>query len=132
MGHILKEVISDNGGEFDNKVVRMFLKKKGVVKRFTAPYTPEQNGGSEREKRTIVKMSRILKNSNPVVEFPPALWAEIMNTSVYILNRTRKSSVKNVSHSELWTGKKPYDSTFKNYWICMLCPHTQTKKKKNG
>ncbi|GBM76901.1 hypothetical protein AVEN_153130-1 [Araneus ventricosus] len=41
LGHIVKEVISDNGGEFDNKEVRMFLKKKGVVQRFTAPYTPE-------------------------------------------------------------------------------------------
>ncbi|GBN59690.1 hypothetical protein AVEN_35779-1 [Araneus ventricosus] len=87
-GHILKEVISDNGGEFDNKEVRMFLKKKGVVKRFTAPYTPEQNGGSERENRTIVKIARILKNSNLDVEFPPALWAELINASVYILNRT--------------------------------------------
>ncbi|GBN12776.1 Retrovirus-related Pol polyprotein from transposon TNT 1-94 [Araneus ventricosus] len=90
LGHILKEVISDNGGQFDNIEVRMLLKKKGVVRRFTAAYTPEQNGGSERENRTIVEMARTLKNSNPDVEFPPALWAELINTSVYILNRTGK------------------------------------------
>ncbi|GBO30829.1 Retrovirus-related Pol polyprotein from transposon TNT 1-94 [Araneus ventricosus] len=107
LGHIVKEVISDNGGEFDNKEVRMVLKKKGVVQRFTAPYTSEQNGGSERENRTIVEMARTLKNSNPDVEFPPALWAELINTSVYILNRTGKSSVKKASPYELWTGKKP-------------------------
>ncbi|GBM76889.1 Copia protein [Araneus ventricosus] len=107
LGHIVKEVISDNGGEFDKKEVRMLLKKKGVVQRFTAPYTPEQNGGSERENRTIVEMARTLKNSNPDVEFLPVLWAELINTSVYILNRTGKSSVKNVSPYELWAGKKP-------------------------
>ncbi|GBN00353.1 Retrovirus-related Pol polyprotein from transposon TNT 1-94 [Araneus ventricosus] len=99
--------MSDNGGEFDNRQVRMFLKKKGVVQRFTAPYTPEQNGGSERDNRTIVKMARTLKYSNPDVEFPPALWAELINTLVYILKRTGKSSVKNVSPYELWTGKEP-------------------------
>ncbi|GBM27722.1 hypothetical protein AVEN_25345-1 [Araneus ventricosus] len=77
--------------------VRMFLKNKGVVQRFTATYTPEQNGGSERENRTIVEMPRTLKKYNPDVEFPPALWAELINTAVYILNRAGKSSVKNMS-----------------------------------
>ncbi|GBM38997.1 hypothetical protein AVEN_70182-1 [Araneus ventricosus] len=33
LGHTAKEVISDNGREFDNKEVRMFLKKKGVIQR---------------------------------------------------------------------------------------------------
>lgn len=47
LGHNVKELLSDNGGEFDNKKVRMPLQKNGVIQRLTAPYTPEQNGGSE-------------------------------------------------------------------------------------
>ena len=60
-----------------------------------------------RENRTVVEMARTLKYSNPDLEFPPALQAELINTSAYILNRTGKSSVKNVCPYELWTGKKP-------------------------
>lgn len=52
-------------------------------------------------------MARTLKNSNAELDFPPALWAELVNTSVNILNRTGKSSIKNASPYELWTGKKP-------------------------
>ncbi|GBO11846.1 Copia protein [Araneus ventricosus] len=55
LDHIAKEVIGANREEFDKKEVRMFLKKKGVVERFTAPYTPEQNGGSEREIGLLLK-----------------------------------------------------------------------------
>lgn len=51
-------------------------------------------------------MARTLKNSSPS-KVSPALLAEFVNTSAYILNGTEKSSIKNVSHYELCTGKKP-------------------------
>jgi len=46
-GHNIKEFLSDNGGEFDNEAVREILQRRGIAQRLTAPYTPEQNGGSE-------------------------------------------------------------------------------------
>lgn len=106
-GHKIKEFLSDNGGEFDNEEVREILRSHGITQRLTAPYTPQQNGGSERENRTIVEMARTLKYSNPEAEFPVAMWAELCSTAVYILNRTGKSSVDGMSPSEVWTGKKP-------------------------
>ncbi|KMQ85202.1 copia protein [Lasius niger] len=36
-----------------------------------------------------------------------ALWAEAVNTAVYILNRTLSSQVDNITPFEMWTGKKP-------------------------
>ena len=106
-GHSIKELLCDNGGEFDNVEVRETLQNNGITLRLTAPYTPEQNGGSERENRTIVEMARTFKYSNPNVKFPEAIWAELVNTAIYVLNRTGKSSKEGVCPYELWMGKKP-------------------------
>lgn len=106
-GHSIKEFLSDNGGEFDNEDVREILSSEGITQRLTAPYTPEQNGGCEREMRTIVEMARTFKYTNPEVDFPPAIWAELVNSAIYTLNRTGKSSVEDTSPYELWLKKKP-------------------------
>lgn len=107
LGHSIKEILSDNGGEFDNLAVRTILKKYGISQRLTAPYTPEQNGSCERENRTIVEMARTLKYSNEEIVFSNTLWAEFISTAIYILNRTGKSAVASSSPYELWMGKKP-------------------------
>ena len=72
-GHNVKEIINDNAGEFDNKGLKAILKKAEIISRLTAPYTPQKNGGSERENRTVIEMARTLKYSNPDLEFPPAM-----------------------------------------------------------
>ncbi|GBN51951.1 hypothetical protein AVEN_130623-1 [Araneus ventricosus] len=95
---ILSSVIMEEN--LTSKRLEFFLKKKRVVQIFTAPYTTEKNGGSEKENRTIFIMVRTLKNFKPDVEFPLELWAALIKTSVYILNRTGKSSVTNLSPYE--------------------------------
>ena len=93
-GHVIKQLLSDNGGEFTSEEVKKILRKNGITQRLTAPYTPQQNGASERENRTIVEMARTLKYANSNIEYPAAIWAELCQTAVYILNRTAKSSVE--------------------------------------
>ena len=107
LGHPIKELLSDNGGEFDNREVKEILRLNGITQRLTASYTPEQNGGSERENRTLIEMARTFKYSSREAQYPEAIWAELANTSICILNRTGKSSVDGVSPYELWIGKKP-------------------------
>ncbi|KAF2902574.1 hypothetical protein ILUMI_03613 [Ignelater luminosus] len=101
-----KRILSDNGGELDNKDIRDMLQAEGITQRLTAPYTSEQNGGSEREFRTCIKMARTFKYLSSEASFPEALWAELVATATYILNKTGKSSKGGVSPYELWTGKK--------------------------
>ncbi|GFU40104.1 retrovirus-related Pol polyprotein from transposon TNT 1-94 [Trichonephila clavipes] len=107
LGYSVKEFLRDNGGEFDNKDVQEILHSNGVTQRLTVPYTPEKNGASEREMRTTIEMARTLKYSNPEVSFLAAIWAELVNSAIYILNRTGKSSIENTSPYELWLKKKP-------------------------
>lgn len=104
-GHKIKEILCDNGGEFDNAAVRKVLKYRGISQRFTMPYTPEQNGLCERENRTIVEAARAMFHAHG--GFTQGLWAELVNTATYILNRSGTSSEKDKSPYEVWTGKKP-------------------------
>ncbi|GFV94468.1 integrase catalytic domain-containing protein [Trichonephila clavipes] len=62
------------------------------------PYTPQQNGAAERENRIIVECAR---SNIYAANLPLKLWAEAENTSVYVLNRTWPTSVKDKSPCEL-------------------------------
>jgi hypothetical protein len=86
----VKEFLSDNGGEFDNKKVSSLLKKHGIHHRLIMSYTPEQNGCSERENRTTVETAHALLHSQE--ELPQKLWAEMINTAVYILKSTNTNT----------------------------------------
>lgn len=107
LGHPIREIISDNGGEMDNRAIRDILSSEGVTQRLTAPYTPQQNGICERDFRTTIEMARTFRYSNKEIVFPEEMWAEFVATSIYILNRTGKSSEEDKSPYQLWIGKKP-------------------------
>ena len=78
---------------------------RGIVKENTAPYTPEQNGRSERDRKTVVESARTMLHAKSL---PMSLWAEATSTTFYIINRTGSSSVKNgATPYELWMGRKP-------------------------
>lgn len=48
-------------------------------------------------------MARTFRYSNPEINFLDATWTELILSVIYILNKTGKSSVENVSPNELWT-----------------------------
>lgn len=104
-GHVVKELLSDNGGEFDNKEVKEILQREGIIQRLTMPYTPQQNGCSERENRTVVETARAIMHAHGNIT--QNLWAEMINSASYILNRTGPSNISGKSLYELWYGKKP-------------------------
>lgn len=71
----------------------------------TAPHTPQQNGRAERANRTIFESARTMLKAK---ELPKWLWAEAVNTAVYILNRMTHSSRRETKTAfERWTGRKP-------------------------
>jgi len=103
--HTVKGLLSDNGLEFNNDAVRQLLSRYGIRQRLVAPYIPQQNGCAERDNRIIVEAVRAMLYAHG--EFSKVLWAEMVNTAAYILNRTGVSSIDNKSPHEVWLGKKP-------------------------
>ncbi|GBM36847.1 Copia protein [Araneus ventricosus] len=102
-GHRIKELLSDGGTSFNNSEVKALLASKGIINRISMPYTPEQNGAAERENRTLVECAQSLIHTK---ELPIKLWAEAINTSVYMLNRTAKTLVPGKSPYEIWFNKE--------------------------
>ncbi|UYV79406.1 hypothetical protein LAZ67_17002496, partial [Cordylochernes scorpioides] len=103
-GNKIKRFRTDNGTEFLNKNFSDYLKSLGIVHELTAPYTPEQNGISERDNRTIVESARCLLHGR---KMPLELWAEAVNTAVYLLNRCTTKVLGNSTPYEIWYKRKP-------------------------
>ena len=49
---------SDNGGEYTSCEFARFCKERGIPQEFSDPYTPEQNGVSERLNRTLIEKAK--------------------------------------------------------------------------
>lgn len=56
----IKTLRSDNGGEYTSNEFYEFLLSTGISHQLTTPYSPQQNGVSERKNRTILEMCRCL------------------------------------------------------------------------
>ncbi|GBN07657.1 Retrovirus-related Pol polyprotein from transposon TNT 1-94 [Araneus ventricosus] len=84
-GYMLKELLTDGGGEFNNSEFPQVIQKESLSHRILMPYTPEQNGVIERENIILVEAARSMLYAR---NLPKKLWAEAQNTAEYVLNRT--------------------------------------------
>lgn len=86
----VKRIRCDNGGEFKNKVIESFCMEKGINIEYTHPYSPQQNGVSERMNRTLYNKARTqMLETN----LPKYLWGEAIVSSAYQLNRCPSSAI---------------------------------------
>lgn len=118
----------DNGGEYTGKAMKKFCRKRGIQLEMTVPYTPEQNGVSERLNRTIVEKSRSMLEANGVSK---ELWSEAVYTSAYVLNRSPSVAVGgDITPYEAWYGKKPNVSNLRVFGSnCYIHVPKQLRKK---
>ena len=91
LGLRVRRLRTDNGKEYVNSDFRDYCKTNGVEKNFTPPHTPQQNGISERDGRTIMNMTRCLLHE---AHLPKHLWGEIAATSVFLINRLPHKALK--------------------------------------
>ena len=84
LGKRMKVLRTDNGGEYVSAEFEQYLKEHGIIHEVTTPYTPQQNGISERLNRTLQKLalSQILHAS-----LPKCFWADSIATACYVRNR---------------------------------------------
>jgi hypothetical protein len=95
---------SDNGTEYLSNQFQQFCDEAGIEHQLTAPYTPQQNGVSERKNRSIMEMVRCMLHQK---ELPKKLWAEAASTTVFIQNRLPTRALQNQTPFEAWFGFKP-------------------------
>ena len=95
----IKNLMSDNGGEYKNRNFEDYCKENGILQNFAVAYNPQSNGVAERLNRTLLNMTRA-----QLIEayLNPVFWAEAIMTSNYIKNRLPTKI----------TGMSPYQKLF--------------------
>lgn len=126
-GRKIKTLRSDNGGEFVNRAFDEFLADEGIKRQLTVSYTPQQNGVAERANRTLIEMARSMIIHAGVKHY---LWAEAVNTAVYIRNRCPTKKLEDKTPFEVWTGRKPNVSHFKVFGCSAVGLNKSTGKSK--
>jgi hypothetical protein len=103
----IRALRSDNGGEYTSLRFSQLLKENGITHEKTVPYSPEQNGVSERANRTLIGRAKAMMLDHNLAE---EMWVEAIRTAVYLKNQTPTSSIrKNTTPLQLWTGDKAVD-----------------------
>ena len=100
-GKLLKCLHSDNGSEYINNEFSSMLAEKGIERRLTVPYTPQQNGRAERLNQSLLAIARCMMIESGV---PHKFWAEAILHANYIKNRTISSAINEVPFV-LWNGR---------------------------
>ncbi|KAG8475459.1 hypothetical protein CXB51_032225 [Gossypium anomalum] len=100
----IKTIRSDNGTEYTSAQFQSLCKDAGIKHQLTNVYTPQQNGVSERKNRSLMEMAKCLLFEK---NLPKTMWAEAVNTAVYIQNRLPTKALAHKTPFEAWFGFKP-------------------------
>ncbi|MBW0530598.1 hypothetical protein O181_070313 [Austropuccinia psidii MF-1] len=98
----IKKLVSDKGGEFENKSFSMLASSCSFVHLLAPTSTPEHNGFAERTNCTILDKARcsLLTSS-----LPRSYWAEAVNTATFLSNIVPTPSRDNLSPFSIWSSK---------------------------
>ena len=102
-GSKVKRVVSDNGGEFDNKLFKAYCAQKGIVHHRVPVDTPELNGVAERAVRTVKEGGRMLLLH---AGLDKKYWRSAVSHYVYLHNRVAVSADTGRTPVEALTGRK--------------------------
>jgi hypothetical protein len=118
---------TDRGGEFTSKEFMEYCAVDGMHRQLTAPYSPQQNGGVERQNAMVVgTTSSLLKEKG----LPAWFWGEAVITAVYLLNRVPTKAVEGRTPFEVWYGKKPVVHHLKTFGCIVYVKNMKPHLKK--
>ncbi|CAH0521587.1 unnamed protein product [Peronospora belbahrii] len=95
---------SNNGTEFVSKTVDEMCRRNGILHQRPVPYSPQHNGVAERKNRTIMEKARSMLHYKGV---STVWWAEVVNTAVYLINRSSNATHPDSTSYELGFKVKP-------------------------
>lgn len=120
----VKKLRTDNGMEFCSNKFKSYCKSEGIVRHYTIPHTPQQNGVAERMNRTIISKARcMLSNAGLHRRF----WAEAASTACYLINRSPSIAIDKKTPIEVWSGS-PADYSELRVFGCTAYAHVDNGK----
>ncbi|CAI7787276.1 unnamed protein product [Closterium sp. NIES-54] len=109
--HPILRLHSDRGGEFSSDLLRDFCRGEGILRSFTLPDSPQQNGIAERRNGLVMEVAR---TSRIHAAAPHFLWPFAVRFSAHQLNIWPRVSFPETSPTLRWTGKVGDVSVF---WV---------------
>ncbi|GJY76735.1 retrotransposon protein, putative, ty1-copia subclass [Tanacetum coccineum] len=113
LGKTIKSLRSDRGGEYMSQEFLDHLKEHGIIAHRTPPYTPQNNGVSERRNQTLLDMIRSMMSQTTL---PKSFWDYALETAAVILNMVPTKKVDKTPY-EIWHGQAPKLS-YLRVWGC--------------
>ena len=90
----IKQLQTDNGGEYLSNQFKNILQENGINHRLTCPYTSQQNGIAERKHRHIQETGLTLLAKSGLAQ---SYWVDAFLTSVFLINRMPTKVLHNLS-----------------------------------
>ncbi|GKF47662.1 retrotransposon protein, putative, ty1-copia subclass [Tanacetum coccineum] len=113
LGKKIKDIRSDQGGEYLSHEFVKHMESCGIVSQLTPPYTPQHNWVSERRNRTLLDMVRSMMN---LTTLPKSFWGYALESAARILSMVPTKKVESTPY-EIWHGKAPKLS-YLRVWCC--------------
>lgn len=103
----------DQGAEFLNDKLVLWLREQGIELQTTAPYSPSQNGAAERLNRTLVELARAMMIGANV---PMFLWEYALQHAAYLRERAPTKAYANsaVPFMSSYKARKNSRSCYRN------------------
>jgi hypothetical protein len=123
----IKQIQTDNEGEYVSAASQHFTTTHGILHRLTCPYTSEQNGVSERKHRHITETGLYFLAQSGLSS---SYWVDAFLTTTYLINRMPTTVLENVSPFFKLFQKHPDYSLLKTFGcVCypLLCPYISHK-----
>nr|GFC41511.1 hypothetical protein [Tanacetum cinerariifolium] len=118
----IKTLRADRGGEYYDPI---FFQSVGIIHETTTPYTPQQNGMTERKNRALKEMVNSMLSYLGLSE---GSWREAMLTACYLLNNVPNKRNETTPY-ELWYKKRP-NLSFLRVWGCRAVVRLPDPKRK--
>ncbi|KAJ3698209.1 hypothetical protein LUZ61_001914 [Rhynchospora tenuis] len=116
LSETIKTLRTDGGLEY-KPIEKQFPQ---IIHQLSCPYTPQQNGTSERKHRHIIELSLAIMSKASV---PHMYWDEMFANAVYLINRLPAVSSSLIPYTSLFN-KQPDYSLLKVIG-CLCFPHTR-------
>jgi len=123
----VKVIRSDNGTEYCNSQLETFLRSRGIIHQSSIRYSPQQNGTAERMNRTILDKARAMMHD---VNADERMWAETVNTAVYLINRSPAKKPRGKCPEQVWDSHERIDLSHLRIFCCDAYVHVPDQKRK--
>ena len=121
----IKKLRSDNGGEYTYDPFLKVCRDEGIVRHFTVPGKPQQNGVAERMNQTLIEKVRCILSQAGLSK---AFWAEALSYAVHLVNRLPVSGNGGRTPLEVWSGSPVSDYDKLHVFGCPAYYHVTDSK----